>query len=336
MSKFITPGLVTKVEFERVGHVWTVGIDERGDIRFSIDGGNLLFAKKFKDGAVHFGFPKTICVDGKETRCAGLKLDASVIEEFENISNKIKEDIRRKKNEKKKKEFEAIMNGDTSVGYLTIENDYSSGISLQTARRFNEQEKKKYSKEFQSRGFSLLHTVIGLKYITWRDLPNRQSDGSFCGCGNSVWILTPKEWNDYVELNERRKIAAEEKRIQEEIKRKEKILRETKEREDWFAQFDEYTVESIPTADEGGKTTKNIYMFKIKGETLWFCERNVFDFGVVVNPWNTAKSGYVVRKNGELFWKQDGDNDILLTQNEIICVETIHKYGKFSHSAIRM
>ena len=52
--------------------------------------------------------------------------------------------------------------------------------------------------------FSIGKGKTPLSHITWQELPERKSDGSFSGCNNSAWILTDEEVNHYNALNQHR------------------------------------------------------------------------------------------------------------------------------------
>lgn len=100
---------------------------------------------------------------------------------------------------------------------LTIEQAASYGISLCPARRLTDDEKAHYKPEFQERMFIGAGNHIDLKYVTWRDMPNRPCDGEFPGCNNQAWEITKDEWDHYLEMEASRAAVAAEQARQEQI-----------------------------------------------------------------------------------------------------------------------
>ena len=137
-----TQNLVDKIEFERSGHTFVVGIDDVGDIRYSIDGGRLWYAHKFDSDAIEFCGPVEIEIDGKTTRFRGLRLNKKIVDKFSALSENIKNHIQKEKDKKYEQALAAIMSGDNSIGYLTIEYAMAYGIYLGLARRLSDSEKK--------------------------------------------------------------------------------------------------------------------------------------------------------------------------------------------------
>ncbi len=88
--------------------------------------------------------------------------------------------------------------------YWVLEQAFGYGISVRRARRFTEEEKPRYTEWFRETGFVGLGDTQHLKHITWDDLPRRKSDGSFRGCDNRAWIVTPEEAEAYIALDKRR------------------------------------------------------------------------------------------------------------------------------------
>lgn len=331
-----TQNLVDKIEFERSGHTFIVGVDDLGDIRYSIDGGRLLHADKFDKDMLKFYIAQEIEIDGKLTRYGGLKLNKELADKFSDISNNIKTDIQAAIQRENEQNLAAVMDGDNSIGYLTIEHTMVYGIYLGLARRLNDSEKDGCSEWFRDRGFVRIAPSIKLNYIDFRELPHRESDGEFRGCTNTAWIISPDEWNFYLNLNKKREDEESERIRLEKKAQYEKEQTEKAERDSWFKQFDSYQVYTQNIVDEGGETTRNIYTFTIRGETLRFVERNVFDFGVVINPHQSDKTGLAMTEDGVWVWNRFKECSIPMTDNEIVCVKTIAKYGKFSHARVRM
>ena len=89
--------------------------------------------------------------------------------------------------------------------YLTVEFAPSYGVSLQTARRLTDNEKKGYLPEYQDHMMISMGDSIDLPNVTWPDLAgvigDRQIDGEFPGCGNRVYIITKEQWDALVALD---------------------------------------------------------------------------------------------------------------------------------------
>lgn len=210
--------------------------------------------------------------------------------------------------------------------------------SICEARRFTEEEKKKYSDWYKEHGFVATGEHIYLPFLRWEDFPKRDADGEFLGCSNRAWIITEEESEFFIRLNAEReaaKKAAEEKeRAEYEARKAEK----ERERQAVFAKF---------TSWERQKTGKYeaTHTMTINGETLRFVERDIFDVGVVINPLYSVADGLepgglALKKKDTptLYWNIYMDGSLVsvrpLTENEMICYRAIAKYGEFN--GIRM
>ena len=78
------------------------------------------------------------------------------------------------------------------------------GIGIINARRFTKEEKDHSVEWFRELGFVGIGTEIELENITDDDLPKRPEDGSFNGCYNRAWIISDKEVEAYINLNQKR------------------------------------------------------------------------------------------------------------------------------------
>ena len=88
------------------------------------------------------------------------------------------------------------------------------------------------------------------------------------------------------------------------------------------------------------------HRFQIHGIVLTFTERNIFDFGVTINPNYAVQEGMVkdslaLMKDGVLQWHtfepEKGWFPVRpLSDEELICYDLIAKYGKYSRSGIRL
>lgn len=105
--------------------------------------------------------------------------------------------------------------------YLVCEWAYSYGISLTEARRFTDEEKKRYADWFKETGFVSLGNHVDLEHVTWGELepilnrPLNQTDGSFNGCGNQAYIINQSQWDALVSLNEKKGKELKEQKLAE-------------------------------------------------------------------------------------------------------------------------
>ena len=82
------------------------------------------------------------------------------------------------------------------------------------------------------------------------------------------------------------------------------------------------------------------------GETFEFTERNIFDFGRVINPDYTiaegVKGGLIHRDDaGDLWWQDFKKNKgwfsvRKLSEGEVVAYNAVNVLGGFAHSGIRM
>lgn len=155
----------------------------------------------------------------------------------------------------------------------------------------------------------------------------------------------PEEYDGYIHENEKRENAIREKEAEEQRQWEEKKAQYEKEKAEMISQVDDWSVSEQNIRDEGGNTKIYRHRFLIGGETLLFTERNVFDFGVVINPnyeiTSGESGGIAIEKDGVLQWHIfSSDNGWIpvrsLTDHEKICWTIIAKYGKFAGASIRM
>ena len=107
--------------------------------------------------------------------------------------------------------------------YLVLEDASSYGYSLRTARRLTDAEKAHKRPEYWDLCFVGMGDSIDLRHIHWDDplvqsIITRPYDGSFDGCSNQAYIITPEERAQLVELD-KAKGAAKAKREREEIRK---------------------------------------------------------------------------------------------------------------------
>ena len=99
----------------------------------------------------------------------------------------------------------------------------------------------------------------------------------------------------------------------------------------------EWSIEEKDTLDEGGKTKMYVHTLIIGGEEIRINERNVFDFGRVLN---SPDGGLYSRRNGEwcleLFDSRTGWIPQPISENQARAAEIVWKYGEYAGSSVRM
>lgn len=273
--------------------------------------------------------------------------DEKELEQIKAAKQEILQYFRNQEEEKRQKEealIEKAKRGDDGL-FLVINHDLGYDTCILPARRLNEEEKKRYSEWFSESGFVGMGVRIPLKHIKYHDMPKRKPDGTFSGGSDSVWIISPEEYDRYIKENEKREKEIQEKEVEQRRQWEEKKAQYEKEKAELISKVDDWSIREYNIHDEGGKTKVYKHCFRIGGSTLSFTERNVFDFGIVINPDYEIipgeTGGIVMRKDGLLQWHTfSGDNGWIpvrpLTEHEKICWTIIAKYGKFAGSSIRM
>ena len=231
--------------------------------------------------------------------------------------------------------------------FLTIEYAPCYGIELSTARRFTEEEKKGYRKEYAETGMVGTGFRYPLSHVTKKELPERESDGSFPGSYNLAWIISESEFNEYYRMNEEREQAQKEEERRKREEEEEIERKNQQEKEELLAKIDFWKIEEKDIKDEGGRTKTYRHIFLIGGEELCFVERNAFDIGTVINPDYAVAEGHTpggvatCSEEGLTVWMDFVDSEGWvevrpLTEKEEICYKIVAKYGKFAKASIRM
>ena len=101
--------------------------------------------------------------------------------------------------------------------FTTIIHESSYGVSILQARRLTEEEKTHYADWYAAIGMIGIGDSIPLPELTRRDLPDRESDGSFPGTNNVAWIITADEAQRYQDLNAERARQSKIAEIQDRI-----------------------------------------------------------------------------------------------------------------------
>lgn len=273
--------------------------------------------------------------------------DENELEQIKTSKQEILQYFRAQEEEKKQKERALIEKAKRREDglFLVIDYDFGYDICVLPARWLTEEEKKQYSEWFAESGIVGMGVHIPLKQINHDDLPKRKADGTFAGGSNSVWIITSEEYDGYIKENEKREKVIREKEAEQKRQREERKIRYEKEKEELISQVEDWEVGEYDICDERGKTKVYKHRFLIEEETLSFTERNVFDFGVVINPnyeiTSGESGGIAIEKDGVLQWHIfSSDNGWIpvrpLTNHEKICWTIVAKYGKFARVGIRM
>ena len=207
------------------------------------------------------------------------------------------------------------------------------GIEICDARRFTAEEKTHYVEWFADRGFVGMGNTVKLDKITFNDLPDRQPDGEFCGCYNSAWIITEDEATLYKKLNTERQDAADRAQADADAAAIAKEQAHEQERQDCLAQFDSWKVSDVKKQDDDLSVE---HTFILNGKEFHFIERNIFDFGTVVNPTTVKGGAFLMHDDKEGWIWNTGDSHIALNADEITCVQAISKFGKFVGMPVRM
>lgn len=98
-----------------------------------------------------------------------------------------------------------------AVVYTVLEWAHSYGMSIVSARRFYEHEKKGYSEWYRDHAFLAFDDSVNLVLSTsdpdphFREIVLRPADGSFLSCSNQAWIITEEEKAYILALNDKRR-----------------------------------------------------------------------------------------------------------------------------------
>lgn len=272
--------------------------------------------------------------------------DENELKQIKDAKQEILQYFRDQEEDKRKKEemiFEKARRREDGL-YLVINYKLGNDPYVYPARRLNEEEKKRYSEWFAKVGFFAVGKITRLEHINYDELPHWKPDGKATQ-GELVWIITPEKYDEYIRLNEERENKIKEEEEEERRKWEEKKAQYEKEKAEMIAKVDDWNITERDIYDEGGKTKMYRHRFLIEGETLSFVERNIFDFGVVINPdYEIApgkEGGIISNEDGVLYWMNYVDEEgwvpaRSLTEHEEICITIISKYGKFANAGVRM
>lgn len=103
-----------------------------------------------------------------------------------------------------------------------------------------------------------------------------------------------------------------------------------------------WDIQKHTTIDEDGKVPYYTHTITINGQTFEFAERNIFDFGRVINPCYSVMpgmepGGLMLKRDGRYFWSGPTPEPAReVSGAELKAYNIISKYGKFANSGIRM
>jgi hypothetical protein len=143
-------------------------------------------------------------------------------------------------------------------------------------------------------------------------------------------------------------VTEEAKRLQGLLEKELEIYNENKEKERAAAEKEKaelldgviWDIKERSISDEGGKTHEFFHHLIIDGKSYSILERNVFDFGKVLNK-NPEGGVYGMTKDNEVYIehlkKEIGwEKSAVVDPGEQRAVRIVFKYGKYAHSSIRM
>ena len=142
---------------------------------------------------------------------------------------------KKKKKKKEKAVIEKAKRGEDGM-FLVIDYELGHDTCVLPARRYNEEEKKKYSDWYAESGFVGMGALTTLKQIGFSDMPNRKPDETFSGGSDSVWIISSDEFDWYICENEKREKAIREKEAEQKRQREEKKAQYEKEKVELVSQ----------------------------------------------------------------------------------------------------
>lgn len=292
--------------FKKQNYDCLLTINDNADIEVQIGNDKPFWARNIDKGAVIFWAEKDMVIYGKKIKVEGLYLED--YDEIKLYYENLKKEIEEKKQQEYDKEFNDILSGKKPLKISYHDGEYWSGyVSFGVSRDVIES----------------LHcgreVRPGLFFIN-----KGFEDGNI------------EKMKKYFE-----KWKLEQKKKEKKIKLKAKELK--KEKEEFFNGVT-WDVKEYFETDEGGRTKSYRHIIKINGKTYTFCERNIFDFGRVINPdyeiIKGVKGGLAFYENEKWIWKgyveKKGWEKVRdMTEDEEHAFLIVQKYG-YQSSEIRM
>lgn len=307
----------------RNGHTFDLSVTDRGDIVYRINGGEYSTAdlhsfSRIGDNQPAVIFPGTVSltVDGIDRKLGGIRITQDQYSELDNVSKQAKTSI-----------SDAIF-----AQARNRENDYILSVDMHHEGGYQINVWKKCRN-----GDYIIepdHIPVRLREIRRADIP--ECEHISAGWAYNILNAITNEQCDALIAENAARVAAKE---EAERKAEEEYQREKTE---LLSQVDSWDISEKTISDEGGNTKMYTHTFRIGGETLTYTERNIFDFGHVINPAYSVADGItgvvLINRDNTLYWV-GGDNwDSIreLTPAEVVCVTIITKYGKFARTWARM
>ena len=281
-------------------------INDNANIQVQIGNDKPFNARNIDKGAVIFWVEKEMIIDGKKRKVAGFNLED--YDEIKLFYENLKKEIEEKKQQEYDKEFNDILSGEKPLEISYHDGEYWSG-----------------------------YTAFGISRDVIKSLHCGHEIGSGLFSINKGFedgnIEKMKEYCEKWELDQKKK--------EEEIRLK--TEKYEKEKED-FLKGVIWNIKEYFETDEGGRTKSYRHIITINGKTYTFCERNIFDFGRVINPdyeiSNGVKGGLASLENEKWIWKDYAGRDGWIkvrdmTEDEEHAFLIVQKYG-YQSSEIRM
>lgn len=315
--------IIHTITINRNGHTFDLSVTDHGDIAYRINGGeyrtgDLHSCSRIGDNQPSVIFPGTVSltVNGVDRKLGGIRITQDQYSELDNVRKQAKTSV-----------SDAIF-----AQARNRENDYilSVDYSFDGGYQINVRRKSRNGDYIVEPDF----IPVQLREIRRSDIHGYEQIAPKWGY-NILDAITAEQCDALITENAARVAAKEEaeRKAEEEYQR---------EKAELLSQVDSWEIAEKTISDEGGKTKMYTHTFRIGGEILTYTERNVFDFGVVVNPAYSIvdgiTGGIALRRNDALCWV-GGDNwDSIreLTPAETVCITIINKYGKFAGHWVRM
>lgn len=281
------------------------------DVRIIIDlsNGQKILGEKFKDGTVIFSSPQKMKINGEIKKVGGFKLDSL----YDEIKSYYDESINYIKEREKKihdEEYKALMSGQKELEIFYHDGEYLSG-----------------------------YQAVGVSAEIVEKL--------HCGHYVDGWgVYVDNEFsNRDIEAMKRHGDSVEKEMAEKERKRQETMEQYVHEKDSMLDGVSWDITKKFVT-DEGGKTIIYHHTLIVDGKSYEFDERNIFDFGRVINPFYSVSpgiiSGGLAKQEGDKFYWQvfrSGEgwlNIREITGSELQAYLIVLKYGEYVNAEIRM
>jgi len=294
--------------FTRENYDCTLTIHDNAKVTMKINDDIPFKCKDIDERGVVFYIDINMEIQGESKKIKGfsLKNHPDILEYYNNL----KKDIQEKEKRRHDEEYKDLMSGKKPLSISYHDGEYLQG-----------------------------YTAYGIDAEVIHDL--------YCGRYVDGWgFHVNKEFEDgdiekmkahFQEVDQKRKES------EEKVKREKSQHEEEKTKMLDGVQWD---IKEHVITDEGGKTYEFYHELIINGKTYKFCERNVFDFGLVINPMYAVaeglnEGGLLNREDDKYFWQDYKErmgwyNVRELEEDELKAYLIVQKYGKFINSGIRM